>query len=163
MSARQQLEELVEKYRLLEELSQGQPGRTVARRDAIRAIAERFPGAMREWDELPPEVISRRRVQVEGLVADPMAELPAWVCYAIDLHPRLRAALEVKRWLAGRVLNEELLCEAGDRFGIDRAQLVAIADPTEGRFTEVIFAAVAERHGTTIESLKAALFSHEPG
>jgi hypothetical protein len=165
-----QLLDLVDKYRLLEALHAGEPGRTIARRDAIRAVADRFPAAMREWDELPAEEITRRRAAVEALAADPAGALArlaapelAWVRYAADLHERLRAALRVKRWLAGRAVTDELAGEAARRFGLDRASLAAVAAPHNGRFTDQIYRDIAEIHHVTVAELKRALFGDRAG
>ena len=58
------LRRLLEKYELLVSLTQNPPGRTIQRRDEMRVIAERFPAALREWDQQPPVEIERRRQRV---------------------------------------------------------------------------------------------------
>ncbi|MSP63636.1 MAG: hypothetical protein EXR72_25485 [Myxococcales bacterium] len=163
--------DLVEKYRMLEALRRGAPGRTIERRDAIRAVAARFPAAMREWDEAPLEEIVRRREEVEGTLAALLADLDggagramlaaperAWIRFAAEVHERLRAALRVKRWLAGRPLTDELAGDAERAFAIDRARLDAIATPEGGRIAEAVYREVAALHGVAVAELKAALF-----
>lgn len=172
----ERLAELAEKYRLLETLRRGEPGRTEARRDAIRAIAERFPGAMREWDEVSLDELVRRRAEVERVlvalagdggvaVARALLAAPerAFIGYASELHERLRAALEVKRWLAGRAIGDELAREAERRFGIGSARLSELASPAGGRMTEAIHREVAALFGVTVEALKAELYPGSSG
>jgi hypothetical protein len=171
--ARRQAAELVEKYRLLGDLSRGTPGRSVERRDAIRAVADRFPGAMREWDETPPEELARRGAEAEAIAraldpADParhdegLARLAAPenapLRFGADLHERLRAVLRVKRWLAGRPVSRALAAEAEAALGVQPPELEAIANPDEGRVTEPVYRAVAGEHGVSVEELKRALF-----
>jgi hypothetical protein len=165
--------EVVEKYRLLEALRRGEPGRTVARRDAMRAIAARFPAALREWDEAPLEEIARRRAEAEATLADLVARgeaaLPRlsggdrdWLRYSMSVHARLRA-LRVKRWIAGRKLTPSLAEDARRALDVDRAELEAIASPPGRRVSEGVYRQVAAEHGVTVDQLKAALFPHHRG
>lgn len=173
--ARRQAAELVEKYRLLADLEAGTPGRTIERRDAIRAVTDRFPGAMREWDETPPAEIARRRGEAERIaaaLADPahqeegLARLGAAenapLRFGADLHERLRAVLRVKRWLGGRPVSAELFAEAQAAHGVTAGELDAIANPDLGRLSEPVYRAVAGEHGVTVEELKRALFPGKP-
>lgn len=162
------LSAMVDKYRMLDELGGGEPGRTVGRRDAMRAIAARFPAALREWDEAPPEEIRRRRGLVDGAQARVLGgesveaaldgEEMAFARFGAAVHERLRRALEVKRWLAGRALSPSLVTEAAGRFAVDAATVAMIAAPPSGRVSEEIYCAVAIEHGVTVSSLKRALF-----
>ena len=163
------LQDLVEKYELLDLLTRGGPGRTVERRDAIRAITKRFPGAMREWDDAPAAELDRRREAAHYLrrifaedpaAAEALLALPEHAClrYAIDLHARLRAALVVKRWLRGRPVSDDLAATAKRDFGVDRARVECISAPPGGRYTQVVYAELAAAHGVSVEELKAALF-----
>src|SRR5579883_1601363 len=160
--------EVVEKYRLLEALRRGQPGRTAARRDAMRAIADRFPGALREWDEAPLDELVRRRREaeatLEALVAGAESALERlgagerdWLRYSMQVHGRLREALRVKRWLAGRAPTEALAADAERALEVSRSAVEAVAAPG-GRLSETIYRQVAAEHGVTVEELKAALF-----
>jgi len=169
------LVELVEKYRLLEELHRGEPGRTVERRDAMRAIAERFPAAMREWDEASRDELRRRRGEVERVLAilvedgargrdELAAPANAWMRYSAQLHRRLRELLRVKRWLAGRAVDDALAAEAARAFApfaIDRALLERVASPPGGRVAAIAYAEVAARNGVTVDEMKAFLFPHD--
>ena len=161
--------ELVEKYRLLEALARGEAGRTVERRDAMREIAARFPGALREWDDAPPEAISERlRAAEEALESLSVggaegldqffASQQTWIRWSIAVHERLRAALAVKRWLAGRAPTDALLDNAEGVLGVPRARVRAIASPPSGRVSELVYREVAAEAGVSVEALKASLF-----
>ena len=124
---RKRLRRLLDKYELLVRLTHNPPGRTSQRRDEMRAIAERFPAALREWDQQPPVEIERRRQRVaaelkcceaaagggaEKNVAATPASLAApqssaaveageeWLRYSLDLHDCLRAVLQLRRRLS---------------------------------------------------------------
>ncbi len=168
------LADLLEKYRLLDRLSRGEPGRTVERRDAMRAIADRFPAAMREWDEAPAAELGRRRGEIERVLDLILADLDggrglaalaaperAWIRWSGELHERLRALLAVKRWLAGREVSDGIAAEAARRFGIDRARLEAIAAPPGGRVAAIAYAETAAAHEVTVDEIKAFLFPKE--
>lgn len=168
--------DLVEKYRLLEALRQGEAGRTEARRDAMRAIAARFPGALREWDEAPLEEIARRRNEAEaalarlvaggaGALPDFFASQQSWLRLGIAVHERLREALALKRFLSGRAATEALAAEAREALGVtvDGARLAEIAAPPQGRVSELVYREVAREAGVTVGELKAALFFGRPG
>jgi hypothetical protein len=103
------LRRLLHKYQLLLELSRGTPGRTEQRRDAMRTIAQRFPAALREWDEQPREEIERRHGLLTELVAhgEPLATAQTmfiatetWLRYSLDVHDCLRAVLQLRRYLS---------------------------------------------------------------
>ena len=133
------LEDMLERYQLLVALARGSPGRTSARRDEMRALAARFPGALREKDQLPLRELERRRDEVRALCAavaqDPaaaerlLAGAAAWLRYVLALQPLLLEILAVKR-----------------------------ARPHSGQATRLAYAAVAERFGVSVAEVKAALY-----
>jgi hypothetical protein len=105
------LRRLLHKYELLCALSQSEPGRNLARRDALRAVAELYPAALREWDQQPAAELDRRR----RLVAARLAAVEAgdradsepekdedWLLYGLDLHDCLRALLQLRRYMIQR-------------------------------------------------------------
>lgn len=162
------LADLVDKYRLLEALGAAEPGRTSARRDAMRAIAVRFPGALREWDETPRDELARRRKAAEAALAsfsksghrDPDAFFAAqqtWMRLDVAVHRRLRTVLAVKRFIAGRPVDDALAASVKSVFGISRAGLDAIAAPPGGRVSELVRAEVAASEGLSVAELRAAL------
>jgi len=117
------LRRLLEKYDLLIRLTGSEPGRTVQRRDDMRAIAQRFPAALREWEQQPAHEIERRRQHVaaelavidrppdEGAAACPAdsgagheagsaAAGEGWLRYGLDVHDCLRAVLKLRSYLS---------------------------------------------------------------
>jgi hypothetical protein len=162
--------EIVDKYRLLEALRLGEPGRTIERREAMRAIAERFPGALREWDEASLEEIQRRRTEAEFVLGAMLDGAEAgsaglaerdWLRFSMLVHGRLRRALRIKRWLGGRAIDDALARDAEVLHEATRAELEAIAEPPSRRISESIYRQVAEEEGISVEALKAALFPGE--
>ena len=136
----QALRQLLEKYDLLLGLHAGEPGRTIARRDALRVVAERFPGALREWDQLSKAALEQRRARVAQLLSavetgEPLrVEIEPWLRYCAELHVELRA----------------LLRERSRR-------------PTERgrRLSESAYAEIAARHGVSVAAVKQAIFVDE--
>lgn len=143
------LVEQADKYRLLVELAAGEPGRTPARRDAMRAIAARFPGALREWEALSPAELKRRGEiagglarraggeEVEAQLGDPAL---AWLRLAIQVQERLRAALAEVR--------------------ADAASPASARSPGS-RLSARVHEEIARREGISVGALKAALFPRD--
>ena len=164
------LRALRDKYRTIQRMRDendrgvaGDPQREMA------ALAGRFPGALRELDELPREVIAQRRAVLEA-VCDERESPPQWVALQISYHGFLRAVLRIKRLSAGRGPAEAaaVLAELArdyapasdepDLLGFDHAALCAILEPPGGRLNPWVFARVAERHGVSPEIVRRALF-----
>jgi hypothetical protein len=132
-------------------------------------LARRFPGALRELDELPPEMLEQRLAVLEAVCED-RAQPPQWVVLQISYHGLLRAVLRIKRLSAGRGRAEAaaVLAELTQRYapasdepdlgGFDHAALCAILEPPGGRLNPWVFARVAERHGVSPEIVRQALF-----
>jgi len=135
---------LLEKYDLLLGLHAGEPGRTVARRDAMRAVAARFPGALREWDELSKAVLAARRAHVAMLIAEVDAGATSLASAIADAEPWLRYALELHTALL------ELLSRR-------RSQQ---SEPGR-RLSESVYVEIAGRHGVSVAAVKQALFESD--
>jgi hypothetical protein len=152
--------------------------RATARRDAtfveadprakMAELARAFPGALREIDRLPREIIESR---IESLRAVERAERPLerWMEAQALFHRLARGALVTKRWLGRRrEVTEELhaaFVAALPELGPDAAIFVATADlalvatPPFGRVTEVVHAKVGEALGVTADEARALVFS----
>lgn len=61
-------------------------------RDALRALAERFPGALRELERLPPETLRRRMEELDRATRTG-ASPPRWAEAQRAYHLALREAL----------------------------------------------------------------------
>jgi hypothetical protein len=123
---------MLRKYRLLAEWravrdrgAAGGPDRA-----ALRAMADEFPGALRELDVLGLEELSRRSELLAG--AD---DAPPWLAWIVGYHRLLKAALVAKR-AAGRSAGR----------------------PAEGRLSAVVLRALAEDFGVPAERISTTLF-----
>ncbi len=150
------VEDLLRKYALIRELRGSQapgasrqaPGPEPATTAALRALAESFPGALRELDELPMQEIERRIALLEH-VHEHEHEREAWIDAALIFHPLLRGALVCKRWLARRREVDADVIAAFEREVTDtdarvwRDSLHLLARPPRGRIIELVLARVA--------------------
>ena len=180
MIDRRPLGGLLQKYDLLLGLHRMPAERSPARRAAMVAIAEQFPGALREWQALPIAELSRRRAHVQALMdgagGDTLGGSEPWVGYSIDLHAWLRLILALRRWVgSGRGTGDDLPQHAaGTQHGV--AQICAelgqpdwagrvtpaligqVRRPPGRQLATIAFEQVAAAHGVTVAVLKAALF-----
>jgi hypothetical protein len=175
-AVRSQLQALERKYRTLMEIH-----RALAAWDDARAaeldheLAEEFPGALRELQTLPLEVLEARAAAlaaaVEGASPDP------WMLWMGDYHALLRAALRIKRRLrrqaplddaaaealaaevTSAVLGEVRPASGGAVALVDRTFVQSVAHPPGGRVNQVVFERLAMLHGVPAETIAAALFS----
>jgi hypothetical protein len=161
---RSDLGALREKYeemlRLRLEPSGGDPRRAMA------ALASRFPGALREIDDLPLETIAERVRELRASEAGAPAAL--WMEAAHAFHTLTRGALCAKKWLAGRKEVGDELFIAFDRevtqlcWGDDarswRAQLARVASPPRGRVTELVYERMSLLLGVPAEEARALVF-----
>jgi hypothetical protein len=168
--APESLAALREKYREIKRLrDEHASGLARDPKARMKALALRFPGALRELDELPMEMVELRLATLDSLVAGAEAT-PDWVRLQIDYHGLMRAALRIKRMArlergdrAGAILSQLAsgCVDAGDpphpvRF--DRAEIEAVLKPEGGRLNPWVYARVAALHGVDAESVRRALF-----
>lgn len=156
---------LREKYREMKRLrvahAAGEDGDP---RPAMRALAARFPGALREIDELPMELIDARLAAVEGAMAG--AEPEGWMIALGRYHAWMRLALRLRlacahdrrveaarAWLAGASREH---ADDVDPSELDEAMLGAILRPPGGRLHGVVLARV----GRELELEPAAIDGH---
>jgi len=134
----------------------------------MRALARRFPGALREIDELPLEEIEARVAAREGVVAG-RAEPPEWAIYFVDYHGWMRAALRIKLLCRGCAGTEAAVERVRADYtaepdepppdrACDPAVVAAIVRPAGGRLNPWIFARIAEAHGVTPDHVRDTLF-----
>lgn len=153
-------------------------------RRRMAELAARFPGALREIDELELEVIRQRIDRLDAALRGDAA-VERWM-EAIGLfHALARGALGAKRWLAGRksvdrstVLEyESHVAGAAGRGAFSTspqaeqsdqaraadalawtAELAHIAAPPRGRIMDLVFARVAQALGTTDTEARHLVF-----
>jgi hypothetical protein len=158
---------LAEKYRRMIELRRldatglgGDP------RPAARALATRHPGALRELDELPMEVLEERRAALERVLAGRGAP-EAWMYALARYHGWLRLALRIRRGvLPLRTLERArayLAAHPPDPAEGEPAEplsdefLAALLAPPAGRLNPIVFARVAAETGLTPRAIEALL------
>ena len=103
---------LAGKYRIMGELrAAGAPDERPEERARLRALAERFPGALRELDTLSTDEIERRRSTLESADAaspspSPSPSIEPWMEWMHWYHAIMRVALQLKR---GRAVDADSL------------------------------------------------------
>ncbi len=165
-----QMHELLAKYREMSAMrADHDAGRDADPRPRMRALAARFPGALREIDELPAALIDGRIADLEASIAG--APLPLWARAAADYHAWMRVALALRRH-AGRVRDRVAALAWIETSYLPREgepaarELIAVVEqvlhPPEGRLNRWIFAHLAPRHGLSAAELEAAIFPPSP-
>jgi hypothetical protein len=159
---------LLDKYREIKRLrDEHAAGSALDPRLEMAALARRFPGALRELDELTTAQIEARLLALEQLGARVHAA-PDWVRLQIGYHGCMRAALRIKR-LAARCADVDALrrvlaheyAPADDEpplASFDHAALEAIVRPAGGRLNPWVYARVAAACGVEPEDVRRALF-----
>ena len=134
-------------------------------REAMAQLARAFPGALREIDELPIEVIHARIDEIDAAERDPSLIAP-WMRAHSRFHALARGALAAKRWLEGRPLTPDLVegyarviatLPDGDDAAAWSADLAAIAKPPRGRIMDLVYARLALELHTDVPSARAAV------
>ena len=136
-------------------------------RERMARLAARFPGALREIDELELPAIRARIAGLAAVLAG-RAEIEAWMEAIAAFHALARGALQAKRWLGGRKRVDAALTSAFEaeavklEFSLDALQwagaLDRIARPPRGRLLDLVFARVAVDLGTTQGHARALVF-----
>ena len=148
-------------------------------RRALRALASQFPGALRELDGLPLDVIQGRIAALAAAEAAGGAAPAPWMVAIDRFHVLTRGALCVKTWLAKRaatgvidVLDGEagradvertFAAAAGSLCWADDARAWAgdfarIVSPPRGRVTELVFARIAAELGCSTADVRHLVF-----
>ncbi|MEO7110141.1 MAG: hypothetical protein ABI183_06860 [Polyangiaceae bacterium] len=130
-------------------------------------LAARFPGALREIDELPLLEIDAKLAALSCATSDPTHVAP-WMEATSRFHELTRGVLVVKRWLAGK--KEIAVTDRAEfeRIGSDLPHgadaivwldhLDAIANPPRGRVTDLVFARLATELAVSAEDVRRLVF-----
>lgn len=159
---------LLAKYRELHRLralsTAGDDDEVGAVRDRA-SLAARYPGALREIDDLPTEDIEARIDALDRALAGDVA--PDWLEPLAHYHGWMRALLRAKRWLAGArevddALRDRFVREAireNDEPEVARvaALLGEVASPPRGRLNVIVFREVASALGREPDDVRRAL------
>jgi hypothetical protein len=145
--------ELLEKYLEMRELRRlDAAGKLADPKPRMRALAKRFPGALREIDELPPEIIQKR---IDALEKE--GEPERWMIAMARFHEAMRDVLAIKR-VIGRRKPTPALRRAARRACSGDWDLDRVARPPGGRLTDVVFEHVAEEMGITPRAARELVF-----
>jgi hypothetical protein len=140
---------------------------TAAARAALRALAERHPGCLRELDTLGAAELERRaRVVAAAAGAGPRENWMAWIW---AYHRLMRATLGVRRALgrtrlssrgADPAVRARLLEEASRTAGwpLDDAFVAEVAAPPQRRLGVVVLARLAAMFGVPAREIAQTLF-----
>lgn len=136
-------------------------------RARMAEVASRFPGALREIDDLELAEIRRRIEALDDVVAARREPEP-WMEAVALFHGMARGALCAKRWLGGRKLVN---AEVQDQFerGVPSllfpedargwsSDLARIASPPRGRVMDVVFARLARDLGISERGARRLVF-----
>lgn len=132
-----------------------------------RALAREFPGALRELDCLPLDVLDLR-LSVVTRAAEGGA-IEQWVIWMVAYHRRMRVALAVKRRLA-EVGRAETVDTAGIARWIwselgetcDPDWVLSIARPPGGRLNRLVFGLLETELDRSSSELESTLFPEPP-
>ncbi len=141
----------------------------------MAALARRFPGSLRELDELPMADIEARLSALDGALVE--QRVPEWAALQVAYHGTYRFALRIKRRSARKgVLDERALQHAIARLlasteaelasepdeprltDFNAEELRAILRPTGGRLQPWVVAHVARALQVEPAAVSAALF-----
>lgn len=145
----------------------GEEGDASHTRDRMAEMASRFPGALREMDDLELGEIQRRIERLDA-VLDGSEEGEPWMEAVATFHAMARGALAVKRWLDGRrkvdaALERAFAAEIA-RFPFPEEiqtwarDLARVAAPPHGRVMNLVFARVAEHLGISEREARRLVF-----
>lgn len=141
--------ELLEKYDAMASLRRSE---TEPSRERLRALAARFPGVLRELDEMPLDVIDARREALAQAARGCAPEEP-WMTATLRFHDLMRGALAAKKWLGDAKRSDETTETDFARDHRDPAalawapHLASLAKPRNGRIVPLVFARLSRELG----------------
>ena len=145
----------------------------LARRQQLRSLSRRFPGALRELETLSASAVAAR---LEDLAEEldrarrwPEVGAPErrWIRVVLDYHAALRDGLAIRRWLGAQprqagAPSPELVQrfrawyvrEGVGAAEVDAAFLARYLAPPQGRLTELVWLELASRHGCSVSEVR---------
>jgi hypothetical protein len=130
---------------------------------AIRALAAYYPGALRELDRAPLQILRGRLALLESPVTD---ALPDWAEPTLTWHRQLRWALEVRRAAGSdrcRDRARPVFAREHDHLGFRLAELETLMNPPGGRLSRWLLSRMASERGMATADLERLLVGHLMG
>ena len=137
-------------------------------REQMAELARRYPGALREIDELELSEIQARIEALDATLRGEQGHAP-WMVAVGLFHTLMRGALSTKRWLAGRRVVDEAMeghfaaALAGLAFADDasawQGELARVAAPPRGRVSSLVFERIALHFATTEAKARRLVFA----
>lgn len=163
--SRDSLTALLQKYETLAALRRDRAeGKPLPPASRFKALAASFPGALRELDTLPLEVIEERVVSIRRAVEG--APMDPWIPWMLGYHALGRAAIRIRIGAAGQrdIADDranELAEDASSHAGIpvDVAFVRSVLSPPGGRIFAVVLSRLGDVFGERVEVLRRALLT----
>ena len=120
----------------------------------MTTLARTWPGALRELDELPVDVIRTRIAALDRALGD-ASRIERWMLAQHAFHRLARGALAAKRWLGKRkritaAVRSEFEAHAPREARAWSDALADVASPPRGRLMDLVFARVAAELETSV-------------
>jgi hypothetical protein len=158
---------LEEKYAQVEALRRARErGEPIPERAVFKALAERFPGVLRELDVLSMDVVTMRRQQLALAMGGECVEcVEPWMAWMAAYHALMRVALWVKMRTAKQpdvtpqrmvFLMQGIEKEFG--FDVEESFVADVARPRTGRINAVVLARIATMFEVTEAEVRGGLF-----
>jgi hypothetical protein len=163
MTSRDDLDALRLKYEeMLRMRLEHERGEETDPRRAMTALADRFPGSLREIDELSISEI-QSRIDALALASRDATMVQLWMRATARFHALLRGALCAKRWLSkGKALAAFETDAEAFRYAADAREwandLAHLAHPPRGRITELVFERLARELRITAKEARHLVF-----
>jgi hypothetical protein len=147
--------ELLSKYVEMRELRRlDASGKLADPRPRMRALAKRFPGSLREIDELTLETIQSRIDALEAVGDEPAQ----WMIAMARFHEGMREILAIKRVIGKKKITPALRRAAVRAARGSTWDLERVAHPPAGRLTDVVFEHIAKELRITPKRARELVF-----
>jgi hypothetical protein len=138
--------------------------------EAMVTLASRFPGALRELDDLATDEIRARIDAITSAARD--GRIAVWMSATLRYHAIARGAFAAKRWL-----GKQKAIDAATRRAFASAlatlphasdaaawvdDLDRVAHPPRGRVNDLVFERLAVELGVGVEDARELVFPKEP-
>jgi hypothetical protein len=163
--------ELLKKYKQIIDLREQVTNIPCPPQVAMRNLAQQFPGALRELDQIPPEALAARHHHLRQWRNGTTDDWQPWVELTFLYHQLWRGALHRKQWLQNRSSKDfeqtsqlyqtylQTLPEDHDAL-VWKSNLRRLNSSPPNRLSTIILEQLAEQYGWTNATVKTLLFSY---